>query len=472
MDNKTLWEGVLTRLAPQIGKTTIFSLFKDSIIKNIEHGVVTVGVPTPITLNFIRDRHEIRLLQALKDLCSEVKQLKLEVMGSLADNEHPYKIDIKLFQDLNARKIRKLPNKKEVMIDGIRSKMFNPRYTLDNFIPGQENQLSHAACKAVAAKPGDIYNPLFLYGDTGLGKTHLLQGVGLEILKNFPDKNVVYMTSERFMNEIVAAIGKKHTASFKEKYRKVDCFIVDDVQFFGNKASTQQEFFHTFNELYDAGKQIVMSSDKPPRELDGLEERLKSRFGMGMVVEVLLPDYETRLAILNEKCREHQTLIDPEVLEFIAFNVHRSVRELEGILIKTMAEAKLAETTPTIKSAARAIRTLSQDETTFKGIAVDIDKSVVVRSCDDVIDIVADYFKVPKTDLIGANRRKEVMVPRQISMYLIRHVLDQSYETIGESFSGRNHTTVLHAYNKIATELEKDTRIKRDVNALLKEMGV
>ncbi len=239
MDNKTLWEGVLTRLAPQIGKTTIFSLFKDSIIKNIEHGVVTVGVPTPITLNFIRDRHEIRLLQALKDLCSEVKQLKLEVMGSLADNEHPYKIDIKLFQDLNARKIRKLPNKKEVMIDGIRSKMFNPRYTLDNFIPGQENQLSHAACKAVAAKPGDIYNPLFLYGDTGLGKTHLLQGVGLEILKNFPDKNVVYMTSERFMNEIVAAIGKKHTASFKEKYRKVDCFIVDDVQFFGNKASTQ-----------------------------------------------------------------------------------------------------------------------------------------------------------------------------------------------------------------------------------------
>ncbi|HMR01339.1 MAG TPA: DnaA/Hda family protein [Candidatus Gracilibacteria bacterium] len=234
----------------------------------------------------------------------------------------------------------------------------------------------------------------------------------------------------------------------------------------------RSEFFHTFNELYDAGKQIVMSSDKPPRELDGLEERLKSRFGMGMVVEVLLPDYETRLAILNEKCREHQTLIDPEVLEFIAFNVHRSVRELEGILIKTMAEAKLAETTPTIKSAARAIRTLSQDETTFKGIAVDIDKSVVVRSCDDVIDIVADYFKVPKTDLIGANRRKEVMVPRQISMYLIRHVLDQSYETIGESFSGRNHTTVLHAYNKIATELEKDTRIKRDVNALLKEMGV
>lgn len=471
MDNKTLWEGVLTRLAPQLGKTTILSLFKDSIIKDVDRRTITIAAPTQITLNFIRDRHEIQLLKAFQETLPETRELRFEVMGALADAEHPHKVDIKIFQSLETRKIRKLPNKKEVLVNGMRSKMFNPRYTLNNFIPGSENQLAFAACKAVAAKPGDIYNPLFLYGGTGMGKTHLLQATGIEVMKSFPSKNVVYKTSEQFTNEIIDAIGKKHTASFKEKYRNVDCFIIDDIQFLADKSQTQQEFFHRFNDLYDSGKQIIISSDKPPRELHGLEDRLKSRFGMGMVVEVLLPDYETRLAILNEKCREHQALIDPEVLEFIAYNVHRSVRELEGILVKTIAESQLSETTPTVKSAAKAIRALNQD-VEIKGISIDIDKRVIIRSPEDVIDMVADYFKVTKTDLVGSIRRKEVMIPRQISMYLIRHILDQSYETIGESFSGRNHTTVLHAYNKIATELGKDTRIKRDVNALLKEMGV
>lgn len=471
MEYKSLWEGVLTRLAPHIGKTKILSLFKDSIIQGIEDGVVTIGVPTLITRSFIRDRHEAQIFQTMKEMASEVKELRFEVIGSLADVPHPHKIDIRLFQTLDTRKIRKVPNKKEVFIEGVRSKMFNPRYTLDNFLPGKENQLAHAACKAVAAKPGDIYNPLFLYGGVGLGKTHLLQAVGLEVMRNFPNKNVVYMTSERFMNEIIEAIGKKHTSSFKEKYRKMDCFIIDDIQFFGNKASTQQEFFHTFNELYDARKQVVISSDKPPREVGGLEERLKSRFGMGMVVEVLLPDYETRLAILNEKCREQQMMVDPEVLEFIAFNVHHSVRELEGILIKIIAESQLTQTNPTVKSVAHAIRSLNQD-LELKGLKIDIDKRMVVRNSEDVIGIVADYFKLPKSELIGGDRRKEIMVPRQICMYLIREALDHSYETIGESFGGRNHTTVLHACNKIIGQLERDTRIKRDVNALLREIGL
>lgn len=216
---------------------------------------------------------------------------------------------------------------------------------------------------------------------------------------------------------------------------------------------------------------MVISSDKAPRDLDGLEERLKSRFGMGMVVEVLLPDYETRLAILNEKCREQQAIVDPEVLEFIAYNVHHSVRELEGILVKVIAESELTQTTPTVKSVAHAIRALNQD-IQFEGLKVDIDKRMVVRNSEDVVDIVADYFKLPKSELVGEARRKEIMVPRQICMYLIREALDQSYETIGETFGGRNHTTVLHACNKIIGQLERDTRIKKDVNALLKEIGL
>lgn len=243
MEYKSLWEGVLTRLAPHIGKTKILSLFKDSIIQTIDEGVVTIGVPTPIARSFIRDRHEAQIFQTLKEMSPEVKELKFEVIGSLVDESHPHKIDLKLFQTLELRKIRKVPNKKEVFIEGVRSKMFNPRYTLDNFIPGKENQLAHAACKAVAAKPGNIYNPLFLYGGVGLGKTHLLQGVGLDFMNNFPHKNVVYMTSERFMNEIIQAIGRKHTSSFKEKYRKMDCFIIDDIQFLETRLQRSRSFF-------------------------------------------------------------------------------------------------------------------------------------------------------------------------------------------------------------------------------------
>ncbi|PIY72848.1 MAG: chromosomal replication initiator protein DnaA, partial [Rhodobacterales bacterium CG_4_10_14_0_8_um_filter_70_9] len=264
MHYKSLWEDLLKSLSPQIGKPSILSLFKDSIISGVENGVMTIGVPNHIVRGFIRNRHEAQIFQAAQTIDPTVKEVKYEVMGSLSDQDHPNKIDLKQFNGQESPKMRKVPNKQEVIVDGVRSKMFNPRYTLDNFIPGQENQLAMAACKAVAAKPGNIYNPLFLYGNVGLGKTHLLQGVGLEVLKNYPKKKVIYMTSERFMNEIIAAIGKKSTSSFKEKYRNIDCLIVDDVQFFGNKSSTQQEFFHTFNELYDADKQIILSSDRPP----------------------------------------------------------------------------------------------------------------------------------------------------------------------------------------------------------------
>ena len=473
MDYKTLWEGILTRLSSVIGRAQILSIFKDSIIIGVDNGVMTIGVSTTIGCNMIRERYQVAILGAAKELSPDVKEVVFEVKGFLNDEDHPHKIDLKQFQSNHLRKtVRKMPNKQEVQLEGgLRSKMFNPRYTLNNYIPGQDNRLAHAACLAVAAKPGNIYNPLYLYGGVGLGKTHLLQGVGLDILKNYPEKNVVYMTSEKFINEIVDAIGKKHTNSFKERYRKVDCLIVDDIQFFGNKASTQQEFFHTFNELYDAGKQIILSSDRPPKDLDALEDRLKSRFGMGMVVEVLLPDYETRLAILNAKCREHSEIVDPEVLEFIAYNVQHSVRELEGILVKAFAEAKLMETAPTVKSVAEAMRRLNREDE-LKGITVDMEKTIVVRSSDDVIDVVARYFKLTRTDLVGEDRRKEVMIPRQICMYLIRESLDHSYETIGESFGGRNHTTVLHACNKIVGQMTNDTRVKRDINALKQEIGI
>lgn len=474
MDYKTMWEAILISLAPAIGKASILTFFKDSIISRIENGEMIIAVPMQIHCNFIRGRFDVKILQAAKELDPDIRSVGFEVKGSLADQEHPHKVDMKLFRELEGNKQgRKVPNKQEVILEeGMRSKMLNPSYTLQSFIPGQENRLAHAACMAVANKPGGIYNPLFLYGGTGRGKTHLLQGVGLELLKNHPGKNVVYMTSEKFMNEIVDAIGNKHTKSFKEKYRKVDCLIVDDIQFFGNKASTQQEFFHTFNELYDAGKQIVLSSDKAPNDLGGVEDRLISRCNMGMVVEVQFPDYETRLAILNAMCVREQVLVDPDVLKFIAFNVKSNVRDLEGVLKNAIAEAQLMQTTPTIKSVAASIRRCCKDAD-FEGMGADDgNKILVVRNSEDVIDIVAQYFKLTRSDLIGEDRRKEFMIPRQICMYLIREVLDYSYETIGEAFSGRNHTTVLHACNKIIAEMTTDSRISRDINALKREIGI
>lgn len=470
-----MWEAILMSLAPSIGKASILSFFKDSIISRIENGTLTIAVPTQISCNFIKTRFEVKIFQVAKEIDPTISNLLFEVKGMLADQDHPHKVDLKLFRELEGagKTRRKVPNKQELILEeGMRSKMFNPDYTLQSFIPGQENRLAHAASMAVANKPGGIYNPLFLYGGTGRGKTHLLQGVGNELLRHHPGKNVVYMTSERFMNEIVDAIGKKHTKTFKEKYRKVDCLIVDDIQFFGNKATTQQEFFHTFNELYDAGKQIVLSSDKAPYDLDGLEERLKSRFNMGMVVEVQLPDYETRLAILNSMCNEEQVLVDPEVLKFIAFNVKTNIRDLEGVLKNAIAEAQLMQTTPTIKSVAASIRRCCSDAD-FDSLNVGSgNKILVVRNSEDVIDIVAQYFKLTRSDLIGDDRRKEFMVPRQICMYLIREVLEYSYETIGEAFSGRNHTTVLHSCNKIISEMSADSRITRDINALKKEIGI
>ncbi len=474
MNKKLLWEQILSGLSKRIGRQNILVLFKDSIIVECEHQVMKVAFPTFMSHNYYKQKYTALLLQCAQEVLPEVKSIVSEIQGGLKDNDHPDKADLKLVdEDGEKRTHRKVPNKQEVIMeDGIRSKMFNPKYTLSSFIPGNDNRLAHAACLAVGSKPGGIYNPLFLYGGVGLGKTHLLQGTGLEILKNFANKNVVYMTSERFINEIIEAIGKKHTRSFKDRYRKVDCLIVDDIQFFGNKASSQQEFFHTFNELYDAGKQIILSSDRPPRELDQLEDRLKSRFGMGMVVEVVVPDYETRIAILHKKSQELQILVDPEVVEFIAYNVKSSIRELEGILVKVYAESQLTQSTPTIRSVSEAIRKLNHQHQVQDVHFPQDNKQLSVRTSEDVIDLVSSYYKLTKSDLLGEVRRKDIMVPRQVCMFLIRNILDHSYETIGEYFGGRNHTTVLHSCNKILEQLKTDSRILRDVNALKKEIGL
>ncbi len=471
VDFKELWQKVVMKVDTVANRQHILTFFKNTVISDFQNGVVIVGVGNFFTQQFIRERYHLKLLAIFQEFEPSVRDIEYEIMGILMDEDHPGKPDMnQLPRPDDAPKIRKVRNKQEVMVDGeMRGNIM--KYELSNYIPGNENRLVHAACMAVGAKPGNIYNPLYVYGGVGLGKTHLLQATGNLILKNHPQKRVIYMTAEKFINEIIDAIGRRHTKPFKDKYRNIDCLIVDDIQFFANKATSEQEFFHTFNELYDNGKQIVMSADRSPRELDGLDDRLRSRFAMGMVIEVCVPDFETRVAILQQKCAEHGEMIDRAILEFIANNVAESVREMIGILISAIAQARLENTTPTLHSVAGVIRKLTRAKELI-GLRTEGVLQTQVRTLNDVIEAVSRYYKISREILVSEKRRRDIIIPRQICMFLIREILDQPYETIGENFGGRNHTTVLHSCNKITEKLQVDQRLARDVNALKKEMGV
>lgn len=474
VDVKVLWENILQKLVTVANKQHLITYFRDTLVQGVSNGKLSVAVGLLVSRDFIDQRYNKIILDIAKEIDSSISMIEFELVPSIYNKEDPRKADVMKLLGDKAPTIRKVPNKQEVIVDGdMRSNIM--KYSLENYITGSENRLVHAACMAVAAKPGSIYNPLYIYGEAGLGKTHLLQATGKEITKNYPKKRVIYMTAERFINEIIEAIGKRHTKPFKENYRNVDCLIIDDIQFFANKATSEQEFFHTFNELYDAGKQIIMSADKPPREINGLDSRLLTRFAMGMVIQVCIPEFETRVAILQKKCQEHGELIDPKVLEFIAENVTSSVREMIGVLIHVLAQAKLEQTTPTLKSVAAYLQQIYRHQRlvgyTEQLAAAHSLARQPIKNCEEVISLVANYYKIPKDELIGEERRKDIMVPRQICMYLIRKVLDQSYEAIGENFGGRNHTTVLHSCNKIEEQIKLDQRLMRDINTLRKEMG-
>ncbi len=469
--HRDFWLSVLQKIENDVKRPHFLTWFQNTAVLAFNDGMLVIGVPNVFAKDWLEQKLNGQLIDAIKMVNPAVKEVMFEIDPSLALPEDSRSVDVTKFFG-NDKKPRKLPKKQEVkLVEGISSKCLNPKYSMQNFVVGPNNRLSHAACLAVANSPGSIYNPLFVYGGVGLGKTHLLQAVGNEILQNDPDKVVVYLTSERFTNEIIEAIGKRNSKSFKDRYRKVDCLIIDDIQFLANKDRTQEEFFHTFNELYDNGKQIIISSDRPPKDLNQLEDRLVSRFEMGMIVDIQFPDFETRLAILHSKCKEHEVLIHGEVLEFIAMNVHDSVRELEGVLIQAIAQAQLEHSTPTVRSVAKIIKKLGRHADKISGTDIE-SPSKAANSAEEVIDIVSAHFKLSSNDVLGESRKRHVMIPRQVAMYLIRNELGFSFEQIGEEFGGKNHTTVMHACEKIGKQLKKDKNLLRDMNSIKKEMGL
>lgn len=472
MDTKELWRQILLRLYPTIRHDQFITWFADTAVLRVDKEVLVLGVPNQFSYSWLSQHYSDRILEVAKVLNPKINEISIAVDAGLANPDDVRKVLLSSIVP-QSKKVRKLPGKQEVKVapDTV-SYMLNPKYTLQNFIAGKHNRLVHAACLAVASNPGSQWNPLFVYGGVGLGKTHLLQATGREILRNFPQKIVVYFTAERFLNEVVDAIKKYNAQDFKARYRNVDCLIVDDIQLLADKDRTQEEFFHLFNELYNSNRQLIISSDKPPKELAGIEMRLKSRFEMGMVGEVHFPDYETRLAILQNKCSEQQVIIAPEVLDFIAYNVHHSIRELEGVLLQAIAQMRLENITPTVKSVGVILRRLDRNGDLVGVSKEQIEAKLSVRNADDIINLVADYYRLPSSELRGSVRKREIMIPRQVCMYLIYEVLGHSYDTIGDYFAGRSHTTVLHSYNKVRARIGRDSKMLQDIHALKKEMGL
>lgn len=350
----------------------------------------------------------------------------------------------------------------EVNRQAIQNANLNARYTFDTFVVGANNNLAHAASLAVAESPGEIYNPLFIYGGVGLGKTHLMHSIGHFILKNNPEAKILYVTSEKFTNELIDAIRNKNnisTTEFREKYRNNDVLLIDDIQFIIGKESTQEEFFHTFNSLYEAKKQIIISSDKPPKDIETLEERLRSRFEWGLTVDIQSPDYETRMAILRKKEELEGYNIDNEVIKYIATNVKSNIRELEGALTKIVALSKLNKQEITISLAEEALKDL---------ISPNESKEVTPEL---IIQVVADHYGITPLDIASQKRTKEIVFPRQIVMYLCRHMLSTPLQAIGKILGGRDHTTIIHGSDKITAEIAKNESLKNTIEILKKKIS-
>lgn len=429
---------------------------------------MVVGLPLPMSLNWHLEHYRATTLSVVQELQPDVKQIVYQVDGALKDNPARTFNLIEAFPD---QKKRKLPGRQEVKLaEGIVSKILNPRYTMENFIVGSNNRLAYAACQAVASEPGGKYNPLFLYGGVGLGKTHLLQATGNAILKERPGATVVYTTTEDFANQVIETVMNQRWEQFRRRYRLVDVLIIDDVQFLANKERMQEEFFHTFNALYEERKQVILSADRPPQELQ-LEDRLISRFERGMIADVSMPDYETRLAILVEKTKEYELFMDMGVLQFIAEHATKNIRELEGILMQAVAQYELEQRMPTIKSIADIMRKLNKDP--HAGPEEDIGFETQPRrnaTFQDVMEGVSRYYSVSVQDMIGQSRVREILIPRQIAMHLLKKYLRMSYVRIGEVFEGRDHTTVMNAVEKIESKMQNDPQLLREVRAIEKEL--
>lgn len=449
-----LWQTALAELELLISKANFTTWFKNTYISNYENNTVIVATPNAFTKAWLEKKYHPQIFKALNNITdNDIKKVEYIVESKHAQAQNTPNISTKI-------KIDSIQPRTETTstISSVNAFGLNTKYIFSTFIVGSGNELAHAASKAVSEKPGKLYNPLFIYGGVGLGKTHLAQAVGNSILENNSKAKILYINSEKFTNDYVQAIKTGTIEQFKRDYRSVDALIIDDIQFIAGKEQTQEEFFHTFNALHQNDKQIVITSDRPPKAIPDIEARLISRFEWGMIVDITMPDYETRIAILQTKCQEKGVILPLEIIEYLAENIQNNIRELEGALNRIIAHSQLTNTIPSLESTKNMVQTF---------VASTPQHTVTTKK---VIQIVANHFDINISDLIGTCRRKELVVPRQITMYILREEIKCSFPTIGQEMGGKDHTTAMHAVNKIVKNLDKDEKLKTHVNVIKQKL--
>jgi chromosomal replication initiator protein len=443
MVNQELWESVLAQIQLNISQANFNAWFKNTKISSIDGPEIFISVPNSFTKEWLENKYNKIILKTLNETAGR----KLKKINYCIDNKDKLSFKNYIKHPVNTSQLEFT----QLKIN--QSTNLNPRYTFENFVVGPFNELPHAAARAVAQNPGSFYNPLFIYGGVGLGKTHLMQAIGNEIYQNLPDKKIRYISVEKFTSEVVSSIRNKSMDKFKEKYREIDILIIDDIQFLSGKEKTQEEFFHTFNVLYENNKQIVISSDRPPRSIQALAERLKSRFEGGMITDISHPDVETRMAILKTKAQEKDVDFSDEVYLYLATNIQNNIRELEGALNKLIAHQNLKNQKIDIKKTKEIFKDL------FKS-------SVNVVTPKKVMKAISQFYDIKEKELSEPSRKKEIVRPRQIAMHILRNDLNHSLPFIGRMFGGRDHTTVMYSCDKIEKELETNENLKEEIELI------
>ncbi len=453
MTNYEIWQAVLAEFELTLSKANFTTWFKNTGIASYENGQVVVCVPNAFTKSWLEKKYHGTIVKILERVTGKpVKKTDYVVdnVRNIKEQEcTPNTSDAQRAPIIHPS-IAPLP-KKALLVQQFG---LNSKYVFETFVVGKGNELAHAAAQAVASRPGDAYNPLFIYGGVGLGKTHLIQAIGHTMLAADPNVKILYVSSEKFTNEFVSSVKEGRAKEFKDRYRNVDLLLIDDIQFIGGKEQTQEEFFHTFNELHQQGKQVVMTSDRPPKAIPALEDRLRSRFEWGMIADISAPDLETRMAIIQKKAAERQFPISPDIQNLIAVSIQSNIRELEGALNKIIAFHELKNATPTEESIRHILSSFQEQN---------MRRSLTPK---DLIEEIIKFYDIKMEDIVGKSREKRFAFPRQIIMYLMREELKLSYPSIGEELGGRDHTTAMHAHSKIVKEVDNDLKLKQDIELI------
>ncbi len=451
IEYEKVWHTALGELEVMLSKPNFITWFRNTFIFSIDADEVVIGVPNSFTLEWLRNKYQIPITEVLRRLLPDrsLKQIQFKIAQPGRTTPTPLPtpvITIAQTQTKSGALDESLSQSTEPTLP------FNPNNTFTNFIVGMHNRLAHAASLAVASDPGKRHNPLFIYGGVGLGKTHLIQAIGNEIVHKYPKKRILYSSCERFANEFIHAIQKKKTDDFKEKYRNVDVLLIDDIQFLSGKEGTQEEFFHTFNALHQTNRQIVLTSDRMPQAIPGLEDRLSSRFIWGMVTDIKSPDLETRAAILRQKCHDRNVHLADDVTELLARTYQSNIRELEGALNQILVLTDLEQVEPNLE----IVKQLIHNQQPMRSSTL---------SVNQIVQVIAQHYQVLASDLLGPRRHKEFVHPRQVMMYLLRHELNYSFPKIGREL-GKDHTTIMHGVEKIERELPKNLQLQQQVTTL------